>query len=423
MRVMMALVLAALVTSCGGPGNENDGNRALQVWFHTGKPAERATMKDSVARWNQAHPEQPVDLVLIPEDGYGVQLQAAASAGRLPDLIDIDGPWVANMAWKGQLRPLEDLLDAELQQRLLPSLIAQGTWNQHLYAVGAFDSGLGLYGNKRLLAAAGLRIPDDIDQAWSATEFTAALQQLAAADDDGAVLDLKLNYGGEWWTYAFSPVIQSAGGDLIDRANMREAQTVLAGPEAVAAMQQVQDWIAQGLVDPNSDDVAMTTERVALSWVGHWEYPRYRKALGEDLVVLPLPDFGTGSKTAMGSWAWAINATCPMPERAAAVLEFLLSDERVLAMSAANGAVPATTTAITVSPTYGPEAPLHLFAEQLQRCAVPRPVTPAYPVITDAFQTAFQAIRNKGDVAQALQQAARTIEQDIADNDGYPVVE
>jgi multiple sugar transport system substrate-binding protein len=52
--------------------------------------------------------------------------------------------------------------------------------------------------------------------------------------------------------------------------------------------------------------------------------------------------------------------------------------------------------------------------------AVPRPRTPAYPVITSAFQAAFMDIRNNGKVQQALDRAVQVIDQDIADNKGYP---
>ena len=46
-----------------------------------------------------------------------------------------------------------------------------------------------------------------------------------------------------------------------------------------------------GYVDPNIDDAAFTKKRVALSWVGHWVYQDYVLAAGDDLVVLPLPNF------------------------------------------------------------------------------------------------------------------------------------
>ena len=195
---------------------------------------------------------------------------------------------------------------------------------------------------------------------------------------------------------------------------------MLDGPEAVAALEQVQGWITRGRVDPNLDDAAFTEGRVALSWVGHWEYPRYRKAAGEDLLLLPLPDFGHGSRTGQGSWNWAITAGCKRPQAAAAFLRFLLRPEEVLKMTAANGAVPGTRSAVARSPDYRPGGPLHLFVAQLETCAVPRPRTPAYPVITSAFQQAFQDLRNGLPVQPALARAAKVIDQDIADNHGYP---
>jgi multiple sugar transport system substrate-binding protein len=103
---------------------------------------------------------------------------------------------------------------------------------------------------------------------------------------------------------------------------------------------------------------------VALSWVGHWEYPRYAKAAGDDLIVLPLPDFGQGSRTGQGSWVWGMTAT-GQHAAAASFLNFLLQTDEVLAMAGANGAVPASRSAIAKSKLYRADGPLHLFVEQL----------------------------------------------------------
>jgi len=92
------------------------------------------------------------------------------------------------------------------------------------------------------------------------------------------------------------------------------------------------------------------------------------------------------------------------------------------AMTAANGAVPATYSAIEGSMRYREGGPLNLFARQLtEGFAFPRPQTPAYPVITSAFNQAVQEIRNGKDVRTALSDAAAVIDQDIADNKGYPM--
>ena len=304
---------------------------------------------------------------------------------------------------------------------LLPSILAQGSYGQHLYSVGVYDSGLGLYARKGALQKIGARIPVSAEDAWSVEEFNEILRQLAAFDDDRAVLDIKLNYAGEWFTYGFSPVLQSAGADLIERRSYQSSDGTLNSTAAVAAMHQLQSWIQAGYVDPNLDDAAFASGRVALSWVGHWEYERYRQVHQEDFMVLPLPDFGQGSRTGQGSWNWGVTRDSQYPRIAAQFIEFLLQTDEVLAMCDANGAVPGTKTAVQQSALYGSEGPLALFAQQLlQGVSLPRPKTPAYPVITTEFQKAFQQIRDGVDVKQALDVAARKIDQDIRDNQGYP---
>ena len=103
-------------------------------------------------------------------------------------------------------------------------------------------------------------------------------------------------------------------------------------------------------------------------------YPAYAEAVGDDLVVLPLPDFGEGSITAQGSWNWGITTSCRTPEDAMEFIEFLLEDDQVITMTGANGAVPGTESAIAKSALYKEGGPLQLFADQLQNGqSTPRP--------------------------------------------------
>jgi len=419
---LIAAAGLAMLASCGNDAAEEGGPLRLAVWVHSGQPGERETIAAQVERFHAAQDDVRVHLEVIPERSYNAQVQSAAVAGELPDLLEFDGPYLYNYVWQGNLRPIDDLLPADLRAELLPSIVEQGTFAGRLYSVGTFDSGLALWTRRSKLEEAGIRVPTGPADAWSADEFDRALAALAARDDDGAVLDLKLNYPGEWLTYAFSPIVESAGGDLIDRDGYLSAKGVLNGPQARGALERVQRWFQKGYVDPNVDDAAFVEGRVAISWVGHWEYPRYHEAAGDDLCLVPLPDFGTGSKTGQGSWNWGVTASCAHPEAAAKFLAFLLRPEEVLAMANANGAVPATRPAIARSKLYGPGGPLRLFVDQLTGgYAVPRPRTPAYPVITSAFQQAFLDIRHGADVGEALDKAVATIDQDIADNQGYPM--
>lgn len=418
---LLLLVLVLWVFGCSREEPEQAaGERVtIQAWFHAGQEAERATISDQVTRFNGSQDKLLVDLTFIPERDYNAQVQTAALAHALPDILEFDGPYLYNYVWQNHLLPLEQLLSTAVREDLLPSIIAQGTYAGHLYSVATFDSGLALYANRDKLLEVGARIPAAPADAWTIDEFNDIMRKLASKDPDGAVLDLKLNYSGEWFTYAFSPILQSAGADLIDR-DSQSAAGVLNNPAAVKALQHVQNWIARDYVDPNVDDAAFISGRVALSWVGHWEYGRYATALDKKLIIVPLPDFGQGTKTGQGSWNWGITRYCRHPQAAIAFLEFLLQPAEVLAMADGNGAVPATREAISRSRLYGPEGPLRLFTEQLlQGYGVPRPRTPAYPVITSAFQRAFLNITNGAAIQPVLDKAVQVIDQDIRDANHY----
>lgn len=428
-RILLLLALSLLllfVTCCnqrsGTETNAATSSTTITVWAHHGKPEEWKVVQEQVKRFNENQTNVTAQLVEIAEANYDTQVQSAAASRQLPDVLEFDGPMLANYVWKGYLQPL-DGLSADIRADLLPSIVLQGTYAGKLYAVGTFDSGLGLFANRRLLEQVNARIPTNIASAWAVDEFNLLLNKLSEQEKrlggDGQVLDLKRDYRGEWWTYGFYAPLVSAGADLINRDKYRSAKGVLNSSKAVAVLTNIQGWFKAGFVDANTDGRAFVDGKTAISWVGHWEYPRYRQAIGDVLVLLPLPNFGEGSRTGMGSWAWSITRECRHPEAALRFIEFLMQPEEIEAIVMANGAVPARRSAIEKSEHYRPGGPLHLYADQLNQCAVPRPVTPAYPVITSAFQEVMAKVIEGGDVKSALDGAVKTIDQDIRDNDGY----
>ncbi|MEJ2148876.1 MAG: sugar ABC transporter substrate-binding protein [Chloroflexota bacterium] len=397
------------------------GGSTVTLWFHSGRGAERDALTEILGNFADAHPEITVDAVELPEGDYNQQVQAAAVANDLPCLLDFDGPFLYNYAWGGFLTPLDDYVSADMKSDFLPSIIDQGTYQDHLYSLGQFDSGLAIWARKSYLDAAGVRIPT-LDEPWTRDEFDAALASLQALPEVEYALDLKMNYGrGEWYTYAFSPILQSFGGDLIDRSTYETAEGVLNGPESVAAMEMVQGWFQDGYVNPEpAGDTDFIDGTAALSWVGHWVAPDYIENVGDDLLLLPFPDFGKGSKTGMGSWNWGITSSCPNPDDTWTVLDFMLQPEQILIMTNANGAVPARSSAIANSELYAEGGLLRLFVQQLEGgYAVPRPITPAYPTITTAFQEAFDNIKDGSNVQDELDGAVDQIDSDLEENNFY----
>ncbi len=396
----------------------------LSLWLHAGPGPEREVVAESLRRFNASNPDARVELAAVPEGSYTEQIEVAARRRMLPCVLDVDGPTVAYWAAGGHLLPLDTLpgLD-ELRRGLLRTITQQGTYGGRLYSLGQYDSGLALWGNRRLLQKAGVRIPSSTRSAWTLDELESALQALKKSGVPQP-MDMKFSYGiGEWFTYGFSPIVQSFGGDLIDRRSTPpRAGGTLNGPQAVRAMQTLQHWVRQGWVDAGTqggDD--FVKGRAALSYVGHWVYRDYRQALGNDLVLMPMPRFGAKAVTGAGSWSWAVSAGCPHPQAAARLLQHLMSRDEVLRVTQANGAVPATLHAVLASPDYGIDGPLRLYVDQiLEGTARVRPETPAYPAITKAFAAAVRAIVDGADPKTELDRAAAQIDASLAKSSSPP---
>ncbi|NDY91851.1 ABC transporter substrate-binding protein [Ideonella livida] len=416
LRPAAALCLALwLGAALPGQAAQTAAPVALTVWMHSGPGPEREALEASVRAFQQARPHIRLTLVGQEEGGYQAALTAAAERGALPCLLDLDGPNLPYWVARGALRPLDDLLDrAAYQRRLLRTLQAQGQVDGKLYALGQYDSGLALWGHRGWLQKIGARIPASGLEPWSGEEFE---QVLAALKKAGArqPLDMKFDYGvGEWLTYAFLPLVQAQGGDLLAlRGGRLQARGALDSPASVQAFKRFQHWVRQGWVDASGQGGRDFVEgRAGLSYVGHWTYREYQKALGADLVLLPMPRLGPGRPvTGAGSWAWAVSASCPHPQEAAQVLEHLMSPAEVLRVTRINGAIPGTLEAIFASETYGAQGPLRLYVDQiLDRKARLRPVTPAYPVVSAEFAQAVRQLADGADAERTLQAAAARID-------------
>jgi multiple sugar transport system substrate-binding protein len=415
-----ALHIAAPIKPAAGVPPQSPKNISVSMLDDLNS-AEADIIMKSAEIFNRSQHAYRVELTPFVRRDYESWIHAEAVAGTLACLLQFDGSILAALAWPEYLQPIDQFVPPALLSDLLPSIVAQGTYQGRLYSLGQFDSGMGLWGNRRHLRAAGLRIPT-LNAPWNLAEFEQALAKLTALEDVDYAINFAFYYvTSGFYAYAYSPILQSFGGDLIDRRNYRTTKGVLDGPQSVAAMKHFQSWIEKGwtqVVFDRQDD--FERGKTALSWNGHWVYRRYEKALGKNLVLLPLADFGHGIKTGMGSLSWGISSTCHEPAGAWAFLAHLMSIKEILRITNVNGAPPARWSSLAQSPLYGTQGPLRLFVKQLEAGGVPRPATPAYSSVGDAFTKAVRNIIDGGDVQFELSTAADIIDRTIAAHHGYP---
>ncbi len=389
----------------------------IMAWRHDGEQAEVDASLAAIDRFNAAQSKWRVSVELLPQNSYAQSITAAALAGRLPCILEVDQPLVPSFAWAGHLRPLDGLIDPDLVSSLLPT--ALGTYRGQLYSVGQFDAVLAIFARRSALEAVGARYPT-IDAPWSKAEFAAILKDLKARDPDAYPLDLQAGEQGEWWSYAFSPFLQSFGGDLIDRETMLTAEGTLNGDAAARWATWFQGLFAAGYVNPRPpDQKGFTLGRNVMAYGGNWSANEFLAAWGDDVVILPPVDFGEGPVIGGGSWQWGITATCTHTEGANAFIEFLMQDEEIAAMAKATGLIPVSDAAAALHPDYGVGGERRIFYEFSKEFARKRPATPAYPFISSIFEREVRNIRDGKMPLDALDDAVDSINRNISDNKGY----
>lgn len=407
--------LLALLALLAGPGLAAPVD--IKVWRHDTGDEEMSESKASVARFNNSQKKWKVTVEAMPQGTYTESITAAAMVGQLPCMITIDQPTVPNFAWAGHVRTLDDLVAPAVAAQLLPG--GRGTYAGKLYSVGQFDVVLAMFSRRSELAALGIRIAT-IEQPYTAQEFRDILLKVKRSGRFRFPLDLNGRAKGEWVSYAFSPWFQSAGADLIDRANYLRVDGVLNSKAALGVARFYGQLFKHKLAERNpADEKGFEQGRSLFQYTGSWKARAYSARFGDDLVVMPPIDFGHGPKAGAASWQWAVTRNCAQPDGAAAFLAHLLSPREMAAMSNATGLIPVSAAGAALTDHYRDGGAWRIYFDFAARYAVPRPATPAYPAISSAFDKAMSNLRGGKDPAEAMDEAVEAIEHDIARNNGY----
>jgi multiple sugar transport system substrate-binding protein len=400
-------VAAAFAAAGSGPLacgiGARDSSSPLRIWAHQGQEAENAALRAVVAAFANAQGGLHVELSCFPDHHYGERLSIAAAASDMPDVFELDGPFVTRFVDAGLLAPLDGFFSQTTLGDFLPSVVAQGTLGGRLYALGAFDSAMVLYFDRDQLERAHVQVPPDaVGFSWP--ELLDACARLNAR----GVRPISLHMGesaDEWYTYAFSPLLWSAGGRLIDASGTRVAG-VLSSSENVSSLRAWQILFERGYannapVDPDP----FGHGAVAMDWSGHWMARSHLAHKGSQLGAMKLPRMGPIDASPCGSYCWCLFSGSRRPELAAKWIGWVTGTATgVLPIVTANGAVPARRSAFPAFPEYE-KPPYALFRALLEQGARPRPRTPFYAILTREFAAALRDIARGAAVRPRLVRA------------------
>lgn len=441
----IALILCLIVglTACGGsssgssaPAAENTGSepaaspageapaangekKTVTIWRGQGTDHEEALYNAQIADFNAQSETTVVEYEVFPYNDFGTTVRAAISTNSLPDIIYVDGTEIGNLVFLEALAPLDEYLDDSFTSQYADSAFYKIDGNT--YGVAQQDGGLAFWANKAYLDQAGVRVAT-YDDPWNKEEFLDALAKLQALEPVEYAIDFKTNWGGGYVVYAWQPLIVAQGADWYDHSTLK-ATGALNSDKMVETMTFMKDLFDKGYINANETiDTAFVDGTSALDLTGHWNFNDYSAALGENLVLIPLPDLGNGSFTGIGGLPFAATSTAVANgtvENCAEFIKFALGEKYQMQINDANGALPVMKAALENTPTLKADGPLYLYAQQLigGKYAV-RPMSAAFPTYQADVGTAVFDILAGADIKKSLDKAAASIDK-VIDENGY----
>ena len=393
------------------------GAGSIKVWVSSG--AEDDIYRDM---FKKMETELNLDIndEYYPKDELDSKMQVAPVVGDAPDMIIADYLQIPSYYEAGMIENLDDRMTSNIKEDLLQSIIDESTYNGHLVTTAQFDAGMALWANKSMLEAAGVRIPVSYKEAWDKAEFEDALAKLKASGVEYP-LYIRQNKPSSLY-FTFMPVLASFGGDYVNRETML-TEGALDSEETIAAYSYITWLVNQGYINGACDyeDAFYGRKESALALLGHWKYTDHVTNLGDDAILVPVPDFGKGVFTCSGSVVWAMTTAAKENGTADAVwsvMEASLQPDYINQMTDFNGAIPSRKSILDSKEELKKGGRMYLYREQLEAgISVLRPLTPAHMTIYSAMEAATSDIIGGADAAETLKEASKSIDEIIVENE------
>lgn len=426
LAVLLAAAMSVTFFACkknDEPETDASGNTIVKIMVHVAEQsAEGKAYKQVTDSFNVSETAKSNKIKVRVEykprsnsaTGYETELINMMNNGNLPDIITFDAPNTWSYADAGILKDITEFISEDTQSDFFE--ISKNTYEGRLYGLPIQESSAGIYYNKALFRKAGVLSEVEgmtADNAWTFEKFESICQKLKSQCD--LPIDLQLyKASDETATYLLYPLILAQGGSFLSADGMT-ATGYLDSQATKAAFQKIRNWVNNGYTSYDASDVGFYTGKYAMYLSSGWSIPeienQYSQQLGDDWGILPYPK-GTSSASATGSWSFGMTTQTKSAEKAAIVLEWLVSADSSVTITNATGMIPARQSAIDKK-AYQPGSPEYILYDQLIKTGKTRPGTVAYPEFTSAFQSIVNDLRNNNDVNAVVSTQTSSLQNNL----------
>jgi multiple sugar transport system substrate-binding protein len=403
---------AMVMAGCGGNSSGGSGGSSQAqsgtdargpITFVTGKD-NSGTLPYIAAQWNAAHPNEKVTIKQQSEqaDQQLSDLEQHFQA-KDPgyDVVTTDVVWSAEFAARGWIVPLTGKFALDTSG-LLPATVKAATYNGKLYAAPyASDGGLLYYRT-------------DLDKTPPKT-WTELISDCNGKTTKGTITGSKpACYAGQFAKYEGLTVnaaeaINAAGGAIVGPDG---TTPTVDSPQAAAGLSFLANGFKQGYIPKEALGFKETEslnafEAGQLMFMRNWPYAdailagKGSKVIGK-FGIAPLPGPSGHGASSLGGHSVAISTYSKYKATGLDFLKFVESDV-VQRNNLTVGTLAPVVTALYSDAALVKKFPyLPTLLASIQT-AVPRPVTPFYPAVTEAVETnAYAALQGQASVQSAL---------------------
>jgi fructooligosaccharide transport system substrate-binding protein len=413
---------APLLSDRTDKGDKGSTPEQVELTFlrNLGNPAFNQAYEEVVAAFEAAHPHIKINMQSMHwGHEYELRLRTELAAGDHPDIMAIDSPNLALYANAGSLLSIDSYMQKEGTIEDIPEGILNGlTYEAEIYLAPIVESSIALFYNKNLFREAGIPFPsEDPNNPLTWDEVVEIAQKINNPEQGVYGLDPAQGFGeGEGPAYFKLPILWQFGAAVLS-PDASTAEGYLNSKEALEALQFYQDLYHKYRVAAVELPPALfETDKLAMTILGSWDlsvlqnYPGF--VLGEDFGIAPLPK-AKYQIAPNGGWALGISAKTKYPDEAWEFVEFVTGYEGSKKFVEITGDLPARYSVAKEFPELN-EYPKNIFVQQGQNYSKNRPVTPAYPIISEAIKELFEDVGIGGkDVRASAKEAVEKINKGL----------
>jgi multiple sugar transport system substrate-binding protein len=329
-------LLALTACSSGSPSASGGSNDPVTLTYAMWDAGQKPAMQAIADAYTKAHPNVKIQLQLTPYKEYWTKLQTAMTGGSGPDVMWMNGPHFQLYASGGVIAPLDDAgIDTANYPKPLVDLY---TYDGKLYGAPKDFDTIGLWYNKKLFDAAGVKYPDS-SWTWDTLKTSAA----KLTDKAKGVWGISAS---QYSQENFYDTIAQAGGYVISPDHKK---TGYGTPEAAKGVQLWIDLIKAGsspdakqMSDTAPEDL-FASGKVAMFYSGSWNAGIYGvdSTLKDTVNVAPLPKGPAGGQSVIHGLANVANAKSSHVAEATSFVAFASSKQAAELNNQNHGPIPA----------------------------------------------------------------------------------